>query len=69
MCSQVTALLWHLGVNGTVIPTDTHPLSASRLINAIDDIIQFNEAERQSDDDSTTSPTGSDTNISDDDLP
>ena len=68
MRSHVTALLWHLGVNRAVIPTDTHPLSASRLINAIDDSIQFNEAESQSDDDSTTSPTESDTNISDDDL-
>ena len=56
MCSHVTALLWHLGVNRVVIPTDTHPLSASRLINAIDDSIQFNEAESQSDDDSTTLP-------------
>ena len=45
MCSHVTALLWHLGVNRAVIPADTHPLSASRLINAIDDSIQFNEAE------------------------
>ena len=68
MCSHVTALLWHLGVNRAVIPTDTHPLSASRLINAIVDSIQFNEAESQSDDDSTISPTESDTNISDDDL-
>ena len=68
MCSLVTALLWHLGVNRAVIPTDTHPLSASRLANAISDSIQFNEAESQSDDDSTASPTESDTNISDDDL-
>ena len=45
MCSHVTALLWHFGVNRAVIPTDTHPLSASRLINVIDDSIQFNEAE------------------------
>ena len=68
MCLHVTALLWHLGVNRAVIPTDTHPLSASRLINAIDDSIQFNEAESQSNDDSTTPPTESDTNIRDDDL-
>ena len=68
MCSHVTALLWHFGVNRAVIPTDTHPLSASRLINATDDSIQFNEAESQSNDDSTTSPTESDTNITDDDL-
>ena len=56
MCSHVTALLWHLGVNRTVIPTDTHPLSASRLINAIDEqhIIQRGMKD-QSDDDSTTS--------------
>ena len=68
MCSHETALLWHLGVNRAVITTDTHPLSASRLINAISDSIQFNEAESQSDNDGTTSPTESDTNISDDDL-
>ncbi|CAF5229283.1 unnamed protein product, partial [Rotaria magnacalcarata] len=37
MCSQMTALLWHLGVNKAVISTDNHPLSASRLIKAIDD--------------------------------
>ena len=43
MCSHVTALVWHLGVNRAVIPTDSHSLSVSRLINAIDDSIQFNE--------------------------
>ena len=66
MCSHVTALLWHLDINRAVIPTDTHPLSASRSVNAIDDSIQFNEAESQPDDDSTTSPTESHTNISGD---
>ena len=68
MCSHVTAILWHLGVNRAVIPTDSHPLSASRLLNAIDDSIQFNEDESQSNDDSSTSLTESDADISDDNL-
>ena len=67
-CSHVTALLWHLGVNRAVIPADNHSPSASRLINAIDDSIQFNEDESQSDDDTSTSLIESDTNISDDHL-
>ena len=41
MCSHVTALLGHLGVNMAIIPTDSHPLPASRLIDAIDDNIQL----------------------------
>ena len=68
MCSHITALVWHLGVHRAVIPTDSHPLSTSRLINTIDDSIQFNEDESQSDDGSSTSSADSDTNISDDDL-
>ncbi|CAM4949458.1 unnamed protein product [Rotaria socialis] len=43
MCSHVTALRWHLGVNKAVISTDNHPLSASRLIKAIDDSTHFSE--------------------------
>ena len=68
VCSHVMALLWDLGINRAVIPTDSHPLSVSRLINAIDDSKQFNEDESQSDDDSSASPTESVTNISADDL-
>ena len=68
MHSHITALLWHLGVNRAVIPTDIHPLSASRLIKTINDNIQFNKDESQSDDDSSTSPMETNINISDDDL-
>ena len=68
MCSHVTALLWQLGVNWAVIPTDIHPLFASRLISPIDSNIQFNGNEGQPDDDSSTFPTESGTNINDDDL-
>jgi hypothetical protein len=67
MCSHITALLWHLGVNRATIPTDDHPLSASRLLNAIDDSAQFHEDEEQSDDDTLSPPVASDANSSDDD--
>jgi hypothetical protein len=68
MCSHVTALLWHLGVNRAVIPLDNHPLSASRLINAIDDSMHFSEDDTNSDEDNVSSVDESDTNNSEDDL-
>jgi hypothetical protein len=68
MCSHVTALLWHLGVNRAVILIDNHPLSASRLINAIDDSMNFSEDDSNSDEDNVSSVDESDTNNGEDDL-
>ena len=51
MCSHITALLWHLGVERAMIPTSTHPLSASKLLTAIDDSMQFSNDEYNSDND------------------
>ncbi|CAF4452172.1 unnamed protein product, partial [Rotaria magnacalcarata] len=68
MCSHITALLWHLGVNKAVISTDNHPLSASRLIKAIDDSTHFSENDTNSDDDNASALNDSDTNNSEDDL-
>ncbi|CAF4540368.1 unnamed protein product [Rotaria socialis] len=50
ICSHITALLWHLGVNTAVIATDNHPLFASRLIRAIDDSTHFSENDSSLDD-------------------
>ncbi|CAF4659320.1 unnamed protein product, partial [Rotaria socialis] len=68
MCSHITALLWHLGVNKAVISTDNHPLSASRSIKAINDSIRFSENDSNSDDDNASALNDSDTNNSEGDL-
>ena len=51
MCSHITPLLWHLGVTRTVVPTSTHPLSATKLLTAIDDGMKFSDIEYDSDSD------------------
>ncbi|CAF1418557.1 unnamed protein product [Rotaria magnacalcarata] len=68
MCTHITALLWRLGVNKAVISTDNHPLSAWRLIKAIDDSTHFSENDSNSDDDNASALNDSDTNNSEDDL-
>ncbi|CAF3548310.1 unnamed protein product [Rotaria socialis] len=51
MCSHITALLWHIGVERAMVPTSTHPLSASKLLTAIDDSMKFSDDEYNSDND------------------
>lgn len=51
MCSHITALLWHLGVERATIPASTHPLSASKLLDAIDTSITFSDQDNSSDSD------------------
>jgi hypothetical protein len=62
MCSHVAALLWHLGVDGAVLPSAAHPLSAVHLLAAIDDSMKFSDNEYDSDDNNRLS-LGSDTAI------
>jgi hypothetical protein len=50
MCCHVTALLWHMGVEGTMIRTSTHPRSADKLFAAIDNSMHFSDDETDSDD-------------------
>ncbi|CAF4545500.1 unnamed protein product [Rotaria sp. Silwood2] len=49
MCSHVTALLWHLGVERAVVATSMHPLAAVKLLDAIDDSMKFSDDENDSD--------------------
>ena len=56
MCSHITALLWHLGVERAVVSTSTHPLSASKLLTAIDDSMKFSDIEYDSDNDIDLTP-------------
>ena len=51
MCSHVTALLWHMGVERATVSTSAHPLSASKLLSAIDDSMKFSDDENNSDND------------------
>ena len=51
MCSHITALLWHLEVQRAMMLTSTHPLSALKLLTAIDDSMQFSDDEYNSDND------------------
>ncbi|CAF4647071.1 unnamed protein product, partial [Rotaria magnacalcarata] len=51
MCSHITALLWHIGVERAMVPTSTHPLSASKSLTAIDDSMKFSDDEYNSDND------------------
>ncbi|CAF3961291.1 unnamed protein product, partial [Rotaria magnacalcarata] len=50
MCSHVTALLWHLRVENAVIQNSDHPLSATRLLTAMDDSMRFTDGEAESED-------------------
>ncbi|CAF5165964.1 unnamed protein product, partial [Rotaria magnacalcarata] len=43
--------LWHIGVERAMVPTSTHPLSASKLLTAIDDSMKFSDDEYNSDND------------------
>ncbi len=56
MCSHVTALLWHLGVERAMVPTLAHPLSASKLLTAIDDTMKFSDQDSDSDNDNDNFP-------------
>ena len=51
MCSHVTALLWHLGVERAVIKASVHPLAAVKLLDAVDDSMKFSNDETDSDTD------------------
>ncbi|CAF3402586.1 unnamed protein product [Rotaria sp. Silwood2] len=51
MCSNITVLLWHLGAERAMIDTSIHPLSASKLLTAIDDSMKFSDDEYNSDND------------------
>ena len=51
MCSHITVLLWHPGVERAMMATSTHSLSASKLPTAIDDTMQFFDDEYNCDDD------------------
>ena len=54
MCSQIAALIWHMGVEAATVPTATHPLLASRLLTIIDNSTKFSDDENQSDNDANT---------------
>jgi hypothetical protein len=49
MCSHLTALLWHLGVERAALPTSVHLLAAIKLLDAIDDSMKFSDDENESD--------------------
>lgn len=49
MCCHVTALLWHMGVEGAIIRTSKHPRSANKLFAAIDNSTRFSDDESDSD--------------------
>ena len=51
MCSHVTALLWHLGVERAVITTSVYSLAAVKLLDAVDDSMKFSDDETDSDTD------------------
>ncbi|CAF4022788.1 unnamed protein product, partial [Rotaria sp. Silwood1] len=51
MCSHITALLWHLGVERAMVPASIHPLSGTKLLTAIDDSMKFSDDEYNSDND------------------
>ena len=51
MCSYVTALLWHLGVERAVITTSVHPHAAVKVLDAVDDSMKFSDDETNSDTD------------------
>ena len=67
MCSHVIAILWHLGVENAAIQTSDHPLSAARLLTAIDDSMTFTEDEAESEDDNHSLSIESNTDSSNDD--
>lgn len=71
MCSHVTALLWHMGVERTRNTTFVNPLGAANLLNAIDDSISFSDDETDSDSDNessfTSATTTEENNTTDDD--
>jgi hypothetical protein len=75
-CAHVTALIWHLGVCRAKVEQDIHPLSAGKLLAAVDDSMQFSDVDdtddEENDDDSlkssdADSTTDSDTSTDDDD--
>ena len=51
MCSYVTALLLHIGIENAKILTSNHSLSTNRLPAAIDDVMKFTDDESNSEDD------------------
>jgi hypothetical protein len=40
-CSHVTAVLWHLEIDQAEIENTHHPLSGTRLLDAVDDSIKY----------------------------
>jgi len=50
MCSHVTALLLHLGVQRALVQTSVHPLAADKSLEAVDDSMKFSDDEADSDD-------------------
>ena len=42
-CVHITALLWHLGVCRAEINQNIHPLSTTKILNAIHDSAQFSD--------------------------
>ena len=51
ICSHITALLWNMGVERAIVPASTHPLSASKLLIAIDSSMTFSDDEFNYDND------------------
>jgi len=49
-CSRIAALLWHIGVNRGRLP-ESHPLSASHLLEYVEDSTVYTNADESDDDD------------------
>ena len=53
-CVHVAVLLWHLGVPGTEIESNTHPLSASEICSETVDSSQFSDVDVAGDEQNST---------------
>ena len=50
-CVHVAAILWHLGVQRGKIHQKVHPLSAIKLLQAVNDSIRYSQFDNEIDDD------------------
>jgi hypothetical protein len=49
-CVHIAAILWHLGVQRGKIDTEMHPLSAIRILQAINDSMEYSPVDDDTDD-------------------
>ena len=50
-CVHVAAVLWHMGVQRAKIDPTMHPLSAAKLLQTINDTMQYSKSDDDNDDD------------------